>query len=295
MKTLNAYLRIVLFMVVAVILMEYTLAPADEWAIGAYPILWAVYVTLFMLAVGVEIIYNGLRSVMIRSMSEEARARLLENERQAKMQQWAWFFTVYKKLLGAKPLSESQDITLDHNYDGIRELDNKLPPWWLYGFYITIVFAGIYLTRYHIFDAMDQSQEYTAEVVEAEAAIALFKETAKDFVDASNVVYLSEKTDLNAGEKIFQQFCVACHKADGGGGIGPNLTDDYWILGGGIKNIFTTITEGGRDGKGMVSWSNELKPRERAQVASYVLSLQGTTPKEPKAAEGSIWVADQEQ
>lgn len=294
MKTLNAYLRIVLFMAVAVILMEYTLAPLDEWAIVAYPILWAVYATLFMLAVGVEIIYSGLRSVMIRSMSDEARARLIENERQAKMQQWTWLFDLYKKLLGAKPLSESQDITLDHNYDGIRELDNKLPPWWLYGFYITIVFAGIYLMRYHLFDGMSQTQEYTAEVVAAEAAIARFKETAKDFVDASNVVYLSESADLNAGEKIFQQFCVACHKADGGGGIGPNLTDEYWILGGGIKNIFTTITEGGRDGKGMVAWSNELKPRERAQVASYVLSLQGTTPKEPKAAEGAIWGPDQE-
>lgn len=295
MKTLNAFFRIVIFMAVAVILMEYTLAPSQELAIVAYPILWAVYVTLFMLAVGVEIIHSGLRSIMIRSMSPEAQQRLMENEQRRKRERWAWLFLIYKKLLGAKPLSESQDITLDHNYDGIRELDNKLPPWWLYGFYITIVFAGIYLTRYHIFDGMDQTQEYTAEVVEAEAAIALFKETAKDFVDASNVVYLSESADLNAGQKIFEQFCVACHKADGGGGIGPNLADEYWILGGGIKNIFTTITEGGRDGKGMVSWSNELKPRERAQVASYVLSLQGTTPKEPKAAEGSIWTPDLEQ
>ena len=295
MKTLNAFFRIVLFMAVAVILMEYTLAPSQELAIVAYPILWAVYVTLFMLAVGVEIIHSGLRSIMMRSMSPEAQQRLMENEQRRKRERWAWLFLIYKKLLGAKPLSESQDITLDHNYDGIRELDNKLPPWWLYGFYITIVFAGIYLTRYHIFDGMDQAQEYTAEVVEAEAAIALFKETAKDFVDASNVVYLSESADLNAGQKIFEQFCVACHKADGGGGIGPNLADEYWILGGGIKNIFTTITEGGRDGKGMVSWSNELKPRERAQVASYVLSLQGTTPKEPKAAEGSIWTQDLEQ
>lgn len=295
MKTLNAYFRIVLFMAVAVILMEYTLAPSQELAIVAYPILWAVYATLFMLAIGVEIIHSGLRSIMLRSMTPEARQRLMENEQRRKNERWAWLFVIYKKLLGAKPLSESQDITLDHNYDGIRELDNKLPPWWLYGFYLTIVFAGIYLTRYHIFDGMDQTQEYTAEMVEAEAAIALFKQTAKDFVDASNVVYLSESTDLNAGQKIFEQFCVACHKADGGGGIGPNLADEYWILGGGIKNIFTTITEGGRDGKGMVSWSNELKPRERAQVASYVLSLQGTTPKEPKAAEGSIWTPDLEQ
>ena len=76
---------------------------------------------------------------------------------------------------------------------------------------------------------------------------------------------------------------------DGGGGIGPNLTDKHWILGGGIKNVFHTISEGGRSGKGMISWKNDLKPIEMAQVASYVLSLQGTTPANPKEAEGDLW------
>jgi cytochrome c oxidase cbb3-type subunit 3 len=104
------------------------------------------------------------------------------------------------------------------------------------------------------------------------------------------VELLTEAADINAGKIIFEANCVACHKADGGGGIGPNLTDGYWILGGGIKNVFNTISEGGRDGKGMVSWKNDLKPLEMAQVASYLLTFEGTTPAEPKEAEGEIWI-----
>ncbi|MFD2433343.1 c-type cytochrome [Mesonia maritima] len=122
-------------------------------------------------------------------------------------------------------------------------------------------------------------------------AIEEYKKTAKkNLVDVNTVELLTEEADLAAGKKdFFQVNCVACHKADGGGGIGPNLTDKYWILGGGIKNVFKTISEGGRSGKGMVAWEQTLKPLERAQVASYVLSLQGTTPDDPKEAQGDLW------
>jgi cytochrome c oxidase cbb3-type subunit 3 len=116
------------------------------------------------------------------------------------------------------------------------------------------------------------------------------KKTAKDLVDMNTVTLLTDPADLKNGEAIFTQNCVVCHMADGGGGIGPNLTDEYWILGGGIKNVFNTLMEGGRDGKGMISWKQSFKPSELAQVASYVLSLQGTTPANPKAAEGEIWI-----
>ena len=108
----------------------------------------------------------------------------------------------------------------------------------------------------------------------------------------NTVTLLTDAADLKSGEAIFTQNCAVCHMADGGGGIGPNLTDNHWILGGGIKNVFNTIMEGGRDGKGMISWKQSFKPSEVAQVASYVLSLQGTTPANPKAAEGEIWVDD---
>ena len=92
------------------------------------------------------------------------------------------------------------------------------------------------------------------------------------------------------GKNLFKANCAACHKVSGGGGIGPNLTDDHWILGGGVKNVFNTISEGGRDGKGMIAWKSELKPSEMAQVASYVLSLHGSNPPDGKEAEGEIWL-----
>jgi cytochrome c oxidase cbb3-type subunit 3 len=102
---------------------------------------------------------------------------------------------------------------------------------------------------------------------------------------------LTDPTDLDEGKSIFMANCIACHRADGGGQIGPNLTDNQWILGGGIKNVFHTINNGGRDGKGMISWkTNGLKPKQIQKVASYVLSLQGSNPKDPKAPEGEVWV-----
>ena len=169
-------------------------------------------------------------------------------------------------------------------------MDNSLPPWWVYGFYITILFAGIYLVRFHVFSDYTQAEEYETEVAIAKMEIEEWKKTAKDLVDVNTVTLLTDAGDLSNGKRIFNERCVACHKADGGGGIGPNLTDVNWILGGGIKNVFNTISEGGRAGKGMVPWKTELKPSEMAQVASYVLSLQGTTPAEPKAPEGEVWI-----
>ncbi|MEM9679624.1 MAG: c-type cytochrome, partial [Bacteroidota bacterium] len=153
-----------------------------------------------------------------------------------------------------------------------------------------IIFGVIYMIRYHILDADDQFDEYEIEYAEANKAIEEYKKTAKDLVDYNTVELLVDASDINAGKAIFESNCVACHMADGGGGIGPNLTDEYWILGGGIKNIFRTVSEGGRSGKGMVPWKNDLKPSEIAQVGSYILQFQGTTPANPKAPEGEIWV-----
>jgi len=114
--------------------------------------------------------------------------------------------------------------------------------------------------------------------------------TAPDLMDENSVVLLDDAESIGKGKEIFTTNCVACHRADAGGQIGPNLTDDYWILGGGIKNIFHTITNGGRDGKGMIAWKASLKPKEIQAVASYVISLRGSNPKDPKAPDGEVWV-----
>jgi cytochrome c oxidase cbb3-type subunit 3 len=289
MKTLASYIRVIGLMVIAFLLLEYTIDSGDQMAIEKYPVIWGVLAMLLLFAIAVEIVSETLRSILFRGLSEEAQQRYLASEKERKAQQFAGIKRLYKKLEGAKPIEQEGEIVLDHNYDGIRELDNKLPPWWLYGFYLTIVFAGVYLARYHIFNAPPQAVEFQQEMEEARIALEEYKKTAKDLVDVNTVEILVDEADLAAGKAIFNASCVACHKADGGGGIGPNLTDEYWILGGGIKNVFNTISEGGRAGKGMVAWKTELKPSEMAQVASYVLSLQGTTPADPKAPEGEIW------
>ena len=225
---------------------------------------------------------------MFQTLSEEGKERYVAAK--SSEWEWAWGKRIWKNLTGNKPIEKEGELILDHNYDGIKELDNDLPPWWVWMFYATIVFAVVYLVRFHVIGDYDQDMEYEQEVAEATLAIEEYKKTAKGLVDVNTVELLTDATDLAAGKTIFETTCVACHMADGGGGIGPNLADEYWILGGGIKNVFNTISEGGRDGKGMVAWKSILKPVEMAQVSSYLLTFQGTTPANPKAAEGDVWV-----
>jgi len=287
----SAYLRILAFVIIGFLLLHWSGSTGDSSAFVEQPWLWAVLGIITLIYIAGEICIAALRNVLYRTLTPEARIRYDEEVISAKENQFSGIKRVYKKLLGEnRPMAAEGEILLDHDYDGIRELDNNLPPWWVYGFYATIVFAVVYLVRYHVFDDANQHEEYAIAVAEATLEIEEYKRTAKNLIDVNTVEFLSEASDISAGKAVFTENCIACHKADGGGGIGPNLTDDYWILGGGIKNIFNTISEGGRAGKGMVSWKTDLKPAEMAQVASYVMTLQGTTPAEPKAPEGEIWV-----
>lgn len=289
MRSTASFFRIIIFLFVAFVILEIVVDSGSQMAIIKYPIISIAFAIIAFLYVLVEVCITALKSVLFRGLSPEAQERYLAAEAERKAKQFAGIKRLYKKMLGSKPIEEEHEIILDHNYDGIKELDNDLPPWWLYGFYFTILFGVIYMFRYHVFNAPNQAREYEIEVAEARAAIEEYKRTAKDLVDVNTVTLLTDASDLTAGKAVFDLNCVACHKADGGGGIGPNLTDPYWILGGGIKNVYRTISEGGRDGRGMIAWKQTLKPSEMAQVASYILSLQGTSPADPKAAEGEIW------
>ncbi|WP_298238913.1 cbb3-type cytochrome c oxidase N-terminal domain-containing protein [uncultured Algibacter sp.] len=267
---------------------EFFIDSGEKPAFIEYPVVLLFLFLVLLILIAIEAIIGALENVMLHKLDEEAKARFLAEKE--KSFQFTWIKNIYNKLLGQKPIEEEGEIILDHNYDGIKELDNNLPPWWLYGFYITIIFAAVYLVRFHIFDGDNQFDELETELADAKVAIEAYKKTAKNLVDINTVTQLTDAADVSAGKTIFQTNCVACHMADGGGGIGPNLTDDHWILGGGIKNVFRTVSEGGRSGKGMIAWKAQLKPLEMAQVASYVLTFQGTTPANPKPAEGDIWV-----
>lgn len=194
-----------------------------------------------------------------------------------------------KSMTKAHELGTEEDIMLDHDYDGIKELDNVLPPWWLYGFYITIIICVFYYIAVLGLGWWNQYDEFAAELEAAEIEIQAYKEANPELFDDSNIVALTDAESIAKGKELFTtKTCTACHLADLGGSIGPNLVDNKWILGGGVKNIFNTLTNGGRPGKGMIAWENTITREERIQLSSYIISMQGTTPAAPKAAEGDI-------
>ena len=287
-KFIPSWVRVPVIFFIIFGVVEYVIDSGDKPAFVEYPAVLLFLLLVLLILIAIEAIVGALENVMLYKLDEEAKARFLaEKESSA---QFTWLKNIYTKLLGQKPIEVESEIILDHNYDGIKELDNDLPPWWKYGFYISIVFAVVYLLRFHVFNGYNQADELETELPDAKIAIEAYKKTAKDLVDVNTVTLLTDASDLSSGKATFEANCVPCHMADGGGGIGPNLTDDHWILGGGIKNVFHTISEGGRSGKGMIAWKAQLKPAQMAQVASYVLTLQGTTPANPKEAEGDVWV-----
>ncbi len=196
---------------------------------------------------------------------------------------WAWDLV---------PVSAEKSIDLGHDFDGIRELDNKLPPWWLGLMYGSMIFAVIYMYQYHWSGSGWSSEnEYIAEMKAGDEIKNAYLDKMANAINENNVVALTDPEDLSAGAAVFKRNCAACHGVEGQGLVGPNLTDDYWLKGGGIKNVFETIKYGVPE-KGMISWKSQLKPETMQQVASYILTLQGTSPPNPKAKEGELYIPE---
>lgn len=191
----------------------------------------------------------------------------------------------------AVTVEREADIMLDHDYDGIRELDNSLPPWWKYGFYLTIVIGVVYLWYYHGGGKGPSSyDEYAAEVKAGEEARAAYLARSADNVDEHSV-QMGDAASIAAGATIFKNNCAACHAGDGGGGVGPNLTDDYWLHGGSIRDVFASIKYGWPD-KGMKSWKSDFSPKQIADLASFVRSLKGSNPAAPKEQQGTLYTEE---
>jgi cytochrome c oxidase cbb3-type subunit 3 len=246
--------------------------------------------TFFMLlaVIGVELIVILVMAFFVRSFlaKEKAKAAVVEG---AEKQETNWQ-QLWDKLNSFRPITEESKIDLGHNYDGIRELNNRLPGWWLYGFYATILFAGIYLWRYHVtHTAPSSAEELKIALIKGEEQTKAYLAKAANNVDENTVTLIKDAAALQGAEAIFKSTCKTCHGEKGEGNqIGPNLTDAYWIHGGGIKDIFKTIKYGYPE-KGMQSWKDQYTPIQMAQLASYVKLLQGTNPPNAKAPQGDLY------
>ena len=195
--------------------------------------------------------------------------------------------SVWNKLLGLRPISEEKDMMLEHDFDGITELDNPTPVWFNAMFYASILFAVIYLLNYHVLEWSPlQDEEYAIEMKAEVASKAVFLAKAGNLIDETTVKVDDDAIVLAAGKTVFMQNCVACHAPDGGGIVGPNLTDEYWIHGGTVNNIFKTIKYGIPE-KGMISWEKTLKVKQMSDVSNFILSLKGTKPANPKEPQGT--------
>lgn len=233
--------------------------------------------------VGVELLVLLWLLYHLKSLLAKEKPVVVIEEGESAIARW------WNKANNFKPVQEEANIDLGHDYDGIRELDNRLPPWWLYGFYICIIFAGIYLWRYHVTHTAASSLEELAAVMKkAEADKENYLKKAANNVNENTVTYLSDATALEAGKKIFVTACAACHAADGGGLVGPNLVDEYWLHGGAVSDIFKSIKYGWPE-KGMKSWKDDYSPAQIAQLASYIKSLKGTRPATAKEPQGEIY------
>ncbi len=218
-----------------------------------------------------------------------AKIKTIGNEEAPATSFSAWWAAMDAKLFTrAIPIEKEADHLLDHDYDGIRELDNSLPPWWKYGFYITVVLAVVYMLRFHVWNTgPTPEQEYNTEMATAAKQVEEYRKKAGEMVDEKTVT-LADAKGIEEGQKIYHTSCIACHGGKGEGGVGPNLTDSYWLHGGSINDVFKTVKYGVPD-KGMQAWEKSLSPSQIRNIASYIKSIGGTNPPNGKAPQGEPW------
>jgi len=245
-------------------------------------LLQSVYLPLYIL-IAIEVLVIGYLSIMLLQLSKREQL-------EATGKKETWISQLWEKWNYKVPIEREGEMLMeDHEYDGIRELDNTMPPWLQYIFFFTIGFAIVYMWYYHLGDGPRQEEEYTMSVEKAEVELAAYLEKAAANYDENSVVISEESAVLSAGKRTFEQYCVTCHGTAGEGtAAAPNLTDNYWIHGGKINDVFKTVKYGVQ-GKAMASWKEILNPKQIFEVSNYIHSLQGSNPPNAKAAEGTLY------
>ena len=186
---------------------------------------------------------------------------------------------------------DDDPLMLDHDYDGIRELDNPLPRWWLIAFFISILFSPLYIIYYHVGPGLSLDERYQAQIEVIQAQ----REAARGQT-GDGAAYLAAAEDserVEAGQSVYDANCAACHGAEGEGMIGPNLTDGYWMHGGSPQAIAVSIRDGIPD-KGMPGWDSSLSAEDIENLTGFILSIQGSEPANAKAPEGTLYEAEPE-
>jgi cytochrome c oxidase cbb3-type subunit 3 len=245
---------------------------------------------LFVVVIAAELlvilfIYNGIAK-MLKTM--EPVSEVKESKPGFELNLKPFFAKAWAMMNKSVEIEREKEIMSNHEYDGIKELDNDLPPWWKWGFILTIVFSVIYLWRYHVTQSAPlQIQELEMEMVEAEEQMKAYRAQSASLVDETTVALNNEAEFLEKGRAIFIANCAACHLESGIGSVGPNMTDRYWLHGNDIASIFKVIKYGVVE-KGMQSWKEMLSPTQIAQVANYIKTLEGTNVPGGKAPQGEL-------
>ncbi|WP_345954588.1 cbb3-type cytochrome c oxidase N-terminal domain-containing protein [Mucilaginibacter sp. PAMB04168] len=244
----------------------------------------AMMVMMILIIIAMLVLNNTFKALAKALLSPAEYAEMEAERKQAKVKKPKG--EVVLKLLSLKPLSEEKSILIEHDYDGIQELDNPTPGWFMYLFYATIIFSVGYLLIYHVFDAAPlQDEEYTIEMKIAAQEKEVFLAKAANQVDEKTVKLSTDAAILSSGAVIFKQSCAPCHGEHAQGMVGPNLTDDYWLHGGKINDVFKTIKYG-VTAKGMPTWEKQLTPKQIADVANYIKSVRGSKPANAKEPQG---------
>ena len=263
---------------------DHSLLSGDTENYIGYGIIIAVLVLFIVALLVILRAIKVLTKALLKSQgyTEDAIVAELKPVKDKKKQQEAWL-----KLWSLRPMSEEKNLLMEHEFDGIQELDNPTPAWFMYLFYATITFAVCYLLIYHVFDlAPLQYQEYKNEMTQAAVEKKAYLSKTANLVDETTVKLSTDPAVLADGKVVFTTNCLPCHGPQGGGIVGPNLTDDYWIHGGKIGDIFKTIKYGVLT-KGMPTWEKQLSAKQIADVSNFIKSLRGTNPPNAKAPQGT--------